>query len=208
MSRRRSHFQDDTPTAHDALSGDPTADADAQPGTTGADPAGFDDEPISKTRKKQQMHALQALGKRLVEMPASQLERMPMPEELAQAVHEARRIKSHEGLRRQLQYIGKIMRNIDASAIEQALAVDEERHQGAIHLMHRAERWRDGLIDGSLSLTDFINEHPDAARLGLPALVAQARREKSAGKPPRQQRQLYRLLHDTMVQAMVEATGH
>ena len=92
------------------------------------------------------------------------------------------------------------MRSVDASAIEQALAVDEERHQGAVHLMHRAERWRDGLLDGSLSLTDFIDEHPAAAQLGLPALLAQARREKTAGKPPRQQRQLYRLLHETLVE--------
>lgn len=166
-----------------------------------------DDAPISKTRRKQQMHALQALGERLVKLPAQQLARVPMPEDLAQAVHEARRTKSHEGLRRQMQYVGKLMRSVDASAIEQALAVDEERHQGAVHLMHRAERWRDGLLDGSLSLTDFIDEHPAAAQLGLPALLAQARREKTAGKPPRQQRQLYRLLHDTLVQAMIDATG-
>ena len=159
-----------------------------------------DDAPISKTRRKQQMHALQALGERLVKLPAQQLARVPMPEDLAQAVHEARRTKSHEGLRRQMQYVGKLMRSVDASAIEQALAVDEERHQGAVHLMHRAERWRDGLLDGSLSLTDFIDEHPAAAQLGLPALLAQARREKTAGKPPRQQRQLYRLLHETLVE--------
>ena len=133
-------------------------------------------------------------------LPAQQLARVPMPEDLAQAVHEARRTKSHEGLRRQMQYVGKLMRSVDASAIEQALAVDEERHQGAVHLMHRAERWRDGLLDGSLSLTDFIDEHPAAAQLGLPALLAQARREKTAGKPPRQQRQLYRLLHETLVE--------
>ena len=159
-----------------------------------------DDAPISKTRRKQQMHALQALGERLVKLPAQQLARVPMPEDLAQAVHEARRTKSHEGLRRQMQYVGKLMRSVDASAIEQALAVDEERHQGAVHLMHRAERWRDGLLDGSLSLTDFIDEHPAAAQLGLPALLAQARREKTASKPPRQQRQLYRLLHETLVE--------
>lgn len=208
------HFQDDAsdlhaaPTMDDATSGSDAASGMGDAMSENDATAGrADDAPPSKTRRKQQMHALQALGERLVKLPASQLERVPMPEELAQAVHEARRIKSHEGLRRQMQYIGKIMRNIDASAIEQALAIDEERHQSAIHLMHRAERWRDGLIDGSLSLTDFIDEHPEAAHLGLPALVAQARREKSTGKPPKQQRQLYRLLHDTLVQAMIDATG-
>jgi UPF0307 protein reut_A0910 len=173
-----------------------TVDPDTAPDATPS----ADDAPISKTRRKQQMHALQALGERLVKLPAQQLARVPMPEDLAQAVHEARRTKSHEGLRRQMQYIGKLMRSVDASAIEQVLVVDEERHQGAVHLMHRAERWRDGLLDGSLSLTDFIDEHPAVAQLGLPALLAQARREKTAGKPPRQQRQLYRLLHETLVE--------
>ena len=141
-----------------------TVDPDTAPDATPS----ADDAPISKTRRKQQMHALQALGERLVKLPAQQLARVPMPEDLAQAVHEARRTKSHEGLRRQMQYIGKLMRSVDASAIEQALAVDEERHQGAVHLMHRAERWRDGLLDGSLSLTDFIDEHPAAPSWGYP----------------------------------------
>lgn len=164
-----------------------------------------DDAPISKTRRKQQMHELQELGERLVKLPASQLARIPLPEDLGRAVAEARRIKSHEGLRRQLQYIGKLMRSVDADAIRQALAIDDEAHQGAVHLMHHAERWRDGLLDGSLSLTDFMNQHPAAAERGLPALLAQARREKTANRPPRLQRQLYRTLHELLQQGHLEA---
>lgn len=164
-----------------------------------------DDAPISKTRRKQQMHALQALGERVVRLPAQQLARLTLPEDLREAVDEARRIRDHEGLRRQLQYIGKLMRSVDAAAIEKALAVDDEVHQHNVHLMHRAEHWRDGLLDGSLSLTDFIDQHPAAARQNLPALLAQARREKAASKPPRQQRQLYRLLHELLTQAALDA---
>lgn len=161
--------------------------------------------PISKTRRKQQMHALQALGERIVRLPAQQLARLTLPEDLREAVEQARRIKDHEGLRRQLQYVGKLMRSVDAESIEKELAIDDEVHQHAVHLMHRAERWRDGLLDGSLSLTDFIDQHPAAARQNLPALLAQARREKTAGKPPRQQRQLYRLLHELLTQAALDA---
>lgn len=174
-----------------------------------------DDAPISKTRRKQQMHELQALGERLVKLPATQLARITLPEDLARAVAEARRIKSHEGLRRQLQYVGKLMRAVDADAIRQQLVIDDEQHKSAVHLMHHAERWRDGLLDGSLSLTDFMNHHPAAAEHGLPALLAQARREKSANRPPKLQRQLYRTLHELLqeshleaIRATVEGTGN
>lgn len=163
--------------------------------------------PLSKTRRKQQMHALQALGERLVELPPHNLARIQsvLPENLQQAVAEARRIRSHEGRRRQLQYIGKLMRSVDAATIEAALAIDDERHQGAVHVMHRAEHWRDGLIDGSLSLTDLIAQYPAAAHENLPALLAQARKEKTAARPPRQQRQLYRVLHQLIFDAMMPA---
>ncbi|MDO4904513.1 MAG: ribosome biogenesis factor YjgA [Lautropia sp.] len=164
-----------------------------------------EDIPLSKTRRKQQMHALQTLGQRLVELAPQRLDRIRavLPENLLQAVEEARRIKSHEGRRRQLQFIGKLMRSVDAQAIEAVLAIDDERHHGAVHVMHRAEHWRDGLIDDSLSLTDFIAQYPAAAQAGLPSLLSKARKEKTAGKPPRQQRQLYRVLHQILFDAIM-----
>lgn len=170
-----------------------------------ADGHAVDEAPISKTRRKQQMHALQALGQKLVELAPHRLERIQsvLPEDLLSAILEARRIKSHEGRRRQLQYIGKLMRSVDAQAIEAALALDDERHQGSVHIMHRAEHWRDGLIDGTLSLTTFIEQFPEAARQNLPALLSQARKEKSAARPPKQQRQLYRVLHQILFEAMM-----
>ncbi|MDO5102211.1 MAG: ribosome biogenesis factor YjgA [Lautropia sp.] len=170
-----------------------------------ADGQAVDEAPISKTRRKQQMHALQALGQTLVELAPHRLTRIQsvLPEDLLSAVLEARRIKSHEGHRRQLQYIGKLMRSVDAQAIESALAIDDERHQGSVHVMHRAEHWRDGLIDGTLSLTTFIEQFPDAARQNLPALLSQARKEKAASRPPKQQRQLYRVLHQILFEAMM-----
>lgn len=76
----------------------------------------------SKSQRKREMHALQEIGKILVELPSPQLAKIPMPEELAEAVKTARAIKSHEAKRRQLQYIGKLMREIDPEPIQKALA--------------------------------------------------------------------------------------
>ena len=82
----------------------------------------MDDEPLSKTKKKEQMHALQKLGVELVELPRDRLASMRLPEELLAAVREAQRITAHEGRRRQMQFIGRLMREIDPAPIEERLA--------------------------------------------------------------------------------------
>jgi ribosome-associated protein len=149
----------------------------------------------SKTQRKKQSHALQSLGERLVDLTPAKLAAVPLPEKLREAVEMAQRTRSHEGRRRQLQYIGRLMRESDADAIEQALAIDSEHHRGVVTAMHSAERWRDGLIDASLDLTTFVERYPRGAAVPLAALVTAARREREAGKPPRQARVLYRELH-------------
>ena len=149
----------------------------------------------SKTQRKRQSHALQSLGEQLVALPADKLAAVPLTESLRDAVAMAQRTRSHEGRRRQLQYVGKLMRDVDADAIVQALASDSEHHRGVVTAMHSAERWRDGLIDASLTLTDFIDRYPGGAAAPLAALVSSARRERQAQKPPRHSRMLYRELH-------------
>ena len=100
----------------------------------------------------------------------------------------AQRTRSHEGKRRQMQYIGRLMRDADADAIAQALAVDSEQHRGAVTAMHSAERWRDGLIDASLDLTDFIDRYPagavGAARRAGEQRPARARGAETAAALP------------------------
>ncbi len=149
----------------------------------------------SKTQRKKQSHALQSLGERLVELTPSKLALVPLPEQLREAVEMAQRIRAHEGRRRQMQYIGRLMREADADAISQSLAADSEQHRGAVTAMHAAERWRDGLIDASLDLTTFIARYPNGAAAPLASLVTSARRERAAEKAPRQARLLYRELH-------------
>ena len=165
-------------------------DPDANPGVA----AGGWARP-SKTQRKKQSHALQALGEQLVALPADKLAAVPITDSLREAVEMAQRTRTHEGRRRQMQYIGKLMRDADAEAISRALAVDAEHHRGSVTAMHSAERWRDGLIDASLTLTAFIDRYPAGAAAPLAALVSSARREREAQKPPRQFRALYRELH-------------
>lgn len=153
----------------------------------------------SKTQRKKQSHALQALGEQLVALTPEKLAAVPLTESLRDAVLMAQRTRSHEGRRRQLQYVGKLMRNADADAISRALAVDVEQHRSGVTAMHSAERWRDGLIDASLLLTDFIDRYPAGSASPLAALISSARKEQQAQKPPRQLRVLYRTLHQIIV---------
>jgi len=130
-----------------------------------------------------------------VALTEAKLRQVPLTESLREAVLMAQRTRSREGKRRQLQYIGRLMRDADGDAIAEALAADSERQRGVVTAMHSAERWRDGLIDGSLSLTDFVARYPAGATAPLASLTSSARREREAQKPPAQARALYRELH-------------
>lgn len=152
----------------------------------------------SKSRRKRDMHALQALGERLVGLPASQFERLVLPVELVDAVTLARRITAHEGRRRQLQYVGKLMRHVDADAIRAQLEVDDERHRLETAVMHAAERWRDALIESPERFAEFAQRHPAAARV-LHPLVRSARVEHSRQQRGRHYRELYRELRDVLL---------
>jgi ribosome-associated protein len=157
-----------------------------------------DAERPSKTRRKKDMHALQSLGESLVELSAQQLAQVEMPEELRDAVLEARRISGHEARRRQLQFIGRLMRDVDPAPIRAKL--DEWRGQSreATAHLHAVERWRDRLIADDGALTDFAREHPGADLQALRTAIRETRRERAAERPPKHFRELFRLLREAM----------
>ena len=152
----------------------------------------------SKSARKRRMHALQDLGERLVELPPELVRRIELPEDLAEAIAEARRTKSHEGRRRQLQYVGRLMRGVDPvpieSAIEQALGTSRE----AVARMHRCEQLRDELLADDEALTGLLRRHPEADAQWLRSTIRAARREhaQQPGATPRHARELYRWLRD------------
>lgn len=159
----------------------------------------------SKSQRKRDMHALQDLGERLVEMPASQFERLDLPSELADAVAMARKITAREGRRRQLQYVGKLMRRVDADAIRAQLEVDDARHRLETAVMHAAERWRDALIETPERFAEFVERHPAAART-LHPMVRAARAEHAKQQRGRHYRELYRALRDVLLEDASPAT--
>jgi ribosome-associated protein len=153
-----------------------------------------DQEIVSKTRKKREMHELQALGVALVGLSDSQLEIIEIPQKLREALLEAKQIKSHEAKRRQMQYIGRLMRDVDPAPIRSRLAELEGTSAQATARHRRLEAWRERLIDDDEALTAFAAEHPGADLQALRALIRNARKEAALGKPPRAYRELFRVL--------------
>jgi ribosome-associated protein len=154
------------------------------------------DEIVSKTKRKREMHELQALGVALVGLSEAQLGVMEIPAELRQAVLEAKRIKTHEARRRQMQYIGRVMRELDSAPIRERLA-EIEGHSAQANARHRRlEIWRERLLGDDEALTLFAAEHPGADVQALRTLIRNARKEAANGKPPRASRELFRLLKE------------
>ena len=154
-----------------------------------------DSDFISKTRRKRQMHDLQAIGATLVKLSPEKLARLPLPDVLREAVVEAQRFKKHEAIRRQLQYIGRIMRDIDAGPIVEQLNAMEAPSRKQTAVFHVAERWRLALMEDPEKVGDFVQEFPGADPQKLRALAIAAAAEKRADKPPKQFRELFHALN-------------
>lgn len=149
----------------------------------------------SRTRIKHEMIALQELGGRLAKLSEAQLQRINLPDELREAVRFAATLKSHGAIRRQIQYIGVLMRDIDSGPIQEALErIDQASGQNAASFK-QIELWRDALADGDAQvLESILREYPEADRARMNQLARNARKEKSEGRPPRASRELFRYL--------------
>jgi ribosome-associated protein len=148
----------------------------------------------SKTQRKQAMHELQSLGERLLDLPAGDLEALGLPERLREAVGEARRTRSHEGRRRILQYIGKLMRDVDPAPIRERFAALDGESASAIAAHQQIERWRTRLLDDDEALTELARAVPGADLQPLRTAIRAARKERAAAQAPRHFRQIYQLL--------------
>ena len=156
------------------------------------------DERPSKSQLKREMHALQALGERIIAMSPAERARFPLSEDMLAAVEETGRIRSHEGRRRHMQYVGKVMRREDLSAIQAVFDEIEQEERRRDLAFHRLEKWRDRLIDEDDNAVEaFIAEHPDADRQALRQLIRNAKSERERGKPPTNARRLFKLIRDT-----------
>lgn len=155
-------------------------------------------QPLSKSEIKRQMNALQKLGEELVALPAGKLDKLDLPENLRAAVDAAKSITAHGGLRRQLQYIGRLMRIVDAQPIADQLNAWRGDSAEATAEFHRLEHWRTRLLEHDDALTEFLGAYPGADAQQLRTLIRNARKEAAAGQPPKSSRALFRALRELL----------
>lgn len=139
--------------------------------------------PPSKTQLKAEADEKQALGEALLTLRADLMARLDLPEKLLDAITQAKKITNFEGKRRQMQFIGKLMRPLDAEPIR--AAIDEQKN-GSAQLtlaLHLAEQWRDKMIASDDALGVWLTEHPDTDSQQLRALIRQARKDAKPEKP-------------------------
>ncbi|HWU82337.1 MAG TPA: ribosome biogenesis factor YjgA [Methylophilaceae bacterium] len=152
--------------------------------------------PLSKTKRKAAMDALQELGVTLVGLPRDKLAKLELPEQLLDAINEAKRITANGATRRQMQYIGKLMREVDTDPIREQLARWEGKNVAENAHFHRLERWRARLIEEESASAEWLSQYPQTDSQQLRTLIRNARREQAANKPPKSSRELFRLLRE------------
>ena len=150
----------------------------------------------SKSQRKRESTALQDLGEALVALPAERLAAIELPEALHDAIHEARRISKFGALRRQLQYVGRLMREVDPAPIRAALDALEGHSRAHTAWLHRLERLREQLVDADQGWDALASTHPGADLQRLRQLARNARAERAAARPPRAFRELFQALRE------------
>ncbi len=151
----------------------------------------------SKSQRKRDMIALQKLGEELVEQSAERIRKCQISDDLCNAVLECQRIKNREGRRRQLQYIGKLMRKLTEDEIEfikQQLESWKGLSKADTALLHAVESQRTQLLENPNAFTDFMKQFPQADSQQLRTLIRNAKKEQEAKKPPKAYRELYKVI--------------
>ncbi|HEX7985486.1 ribosome-associated protein [Duganella sp. 1411] len=151
----------------------------------------------SKSEMKRQSDALQKMGETLVEAARDRVKRVPMPEDVRDAILECQQITNHEGRRRQMQFVGKKMRTLDeAEVAEIQKAIDSWKgaSKSETAAMHALERRRDKLLADDKALTVLLEENPELDVQQLRTLIRNARKEQAENKPPKAYREIFQIL--------------
>ena len=155
----------------------------------------FDEDlPKSKSQIKREMQALKDLGKELVELPASQLEKIPLSEAVRDGITKARAMQ-YGALKRQLKFIGGLMVHEDEAAIRLALMKIRQPHEEEVSAFHEIEKWRDQLLSGNQQLLNELAQQFDLfERQYVNQLIRNAKKEATNNKPPKSSRLLFKYL--------------
>ncbi|KUM53965.1 MULTISPECIES: ribosome biogenesis factor YjgA [Rheinheimera] len=160
-----------------------------------------EEEGKSKSQVKREMHELQKLGEELVSLSAAARAKVPLDDELKDALQLADKLSNkREALRRHIQFIGRLMRTRELEPIEQALAVLRNTNQAATRQFHKVEQWRDKLLADNDTVTDFIAAYPDVDVQQLRQLIRNAKKEQEKQQPPKAFRELFQLIKPLIIQ--------
>ena len=150
----------------------------------------------SKSQRKRDMAALQELGTELVTLNADQLAQIELPERLCEAIADAQRIRDFEGRRRQMQFIGKLMREIDPAPIRAKLDTWNGVARAGTAQQRLVERWRERLLAEDTELTLFAAEYPRCDLQHLRSLISSVKRDRAANRAPKNFRELFRAIRE------------
>ena len=160
-----------------------------------------EEEGKSKSQVKREMHELQKLGEELVALSAAARAKVPLDDELKDALQLADKLGNRrEALRRHIQFIGRLMRSRDLEPIEQALAILRNTNQAATRQFHKVEHWRDKLLSDNDALTEFIAAYPDVDVQQLRQLIRNAKKEQEKQQPPKYYRELFQLIKPLIIE--------
>ena len=191
QTARRTGQEDRGPHSSGRRAAPAPASADASAGGASGDDA----QVLSKTRRKNDMHELQTLGETLVRLSAPRLSELSLPERLFDAIEQARAITKHEARRRQMQYIGRLMRDVDPDPIRSRLAQWGDAPAAEKARLATVERWRERLLAEPAALDRLCAAVPHADRARLSTLVARVQAERARAAPPHAYRELFRALN-------------
>ncbi len=166
-------------------------------------------KPKSKAQQKREAEAAQALGMKLAELSVTQINELSDKTKMSEKLHEAllayQTIKAREGRRRQLQFIGKLMRGLDLTSIEKLLTEFKRGGQVATAQLHKTERWRERLLnEGEKAFNELLQTYPEIETSHLRKLIASAQREADHKQPPRSARLLFKYLREIMMDKLID----
>jgi ribosome-associated protein len=160
------------------------------------DDENLEDLPPSKTKIKKQMIALQELGETLAALNKDQLKELDLPDSLREAIHEVKRMTKFGAISRQMQYIGRLMRDVDPAPIQAKLDIWNGTSRQHSAWLHQVERWRERLLEDPNAITELLAAHPQADAQHLRSLIRNAIKEKEQMKPPKNFREIFQVLRE------------
>jgi ribosome-associated protein len=159
------------------------------------------DLPPSKTKIKKQMLELQNIGEQLAELNKDQLKELELPENLRDAINDVKKMSKFGAINRQMQYIGRLMRDVETAPIIAKLEVWNGTSKQHITWLHQVENWRDRLLADPNALTELLAAYPQSDAQRLRTLIRNALKEKELAKPPKCFRELFQVLREIIPEA-------